>query len=189
MRQIPRARAVGEKSILTFFSPLNGPWVRTCVRPLNGPWGEQWMIYELLFHDAEHTENRSSHVSVQHDKIRLVKTKKHAWRFSFSQSNMDNISSDSGFLRQIAFLINESFTPQDLRTLRALLFRHQKPERYLTRWIAQRKILVWCRVHANGEVGPYSFNIQHQKESTNVQCSEPTSRRKLKTSGLMLCSC
>lgn len=68
--------------------------------------------------------------------------------------------SNSGFLRAIDFLMELSFSSQDLRIIKGVAFGIQKAGKRLNTWFAKRKVTPSCAMQTNGAVGAYYFYDQ-----------------------------
>lgn len=71
---------------------------------------------------------------------------------------MGNMSSNSGFLRRIDFLITVSFTTYDLQIIATLIFGAQQDTMEIQNHDWPIKKSFCCAMYAEGVVGPYNFS-------------------------------
>lgn len=74
---------------------------------------------------------------------------------AFSNCSIGNVSYQSGYTQQTFFLINVSFTSQDLQLFKTIEFAAQKIKKRLTTGILQGTVTVWAAVQNNRVVGPF----------------------------------
>lgn len=94
-------------------------------------------------------------------KLRIMYHLKHqdyVQRVAVSQCSIDNTSSDSGAYVELFFLMNVSFTNQNLLTRRRHEIEEQKSQARFPNMNHTEKVSFWYDVPAKHLVGPYFLN-------------------------------